>query len=214
MNQALIPYLSTSAGACLTHDNWHELGIKIIAYDFQELVMKPGLDELKTWESIHQFLAWEGDIFLDARGLSFDNEGLCEIKSVYDGSVSRLRESDFWVIIHDLKPNVVLVPAGLTCPQAFDTILIWEHLASGYLLTNQPAQDGFEGLVYSIEQGQQCNISLLDSSMSHDFKLINPNCSCPTCSQGLTRAYLHYLFQSTPLLCQRYLIMHNVWSSI
>ena len=37
------------------------------------------------------------------------------------------------------------------------------------------------------------------------------NCSCETCSQGFTRAYFHHLLQHTPLLAQRFLVIHNVF---
>ena len=43
------------------------------------------------------------------------------------------------------------------------------------------------------------------------FETIDPECTCPTCSQQFTKAYLHHLLQQTPLLCHRLLIQHNVF---
>ena len=70
-----------------------------------------------------------------------------------------------------------------------------------------PAADAISGHVYCREG----IISLEDSEFSMQFELIDSNCRCPTCSQKLTRAYLHHLLEHTPLLCQRYLVQHNAY---
>ncbi len=57
-------------------------------------------------------------------------------------------------------------------------------------------------------------IDLRLSSERMNFNVLDPNCSCPTCTQKLTRAYLHHLLQHTPLLCQRFLILHNIQFTI
>jgi queuine tRNA-ribosyltransferase len=48
----------------------------------------------------------------------------------------------------------------------------------------------------------------LDKAML--FMGLDGMCSCPTCLAGFTWAYLHHLLASTPGLCQRLLIQHNV----
>ena len=73
-----------------------------------------------------------------------------------------------------------------------------------------PAKDAYCGNVY-------CNegvLSLQDNAFSNQFVTIDKSCHCPTCNQQLTRAYLHHLFVHTPLLCQRFLIQHNVHYSL
>jgi queuine tRNA-ribosyltransferase len=77
-----------------------------------------------------------------------------------------------------------------------------------YVESNRIAEDGIQGIVYTKEG----SISILDASMEDDFSLISKDCGCETCSYQLTRAYLHHLLQHTPLLAQRFLIQHNVWS--
>ena len=69
-----------------------------------------------------------------------------------------------------------------------------------------PAEDGCLGIVYC----SQGDLSIQDSALSMQFTPIDADCHCPTCSQQLTRAYLHHLFEHTPLLCQRLLVQHNV----
>lgn len=85
-----------------------------------------------------------------------------------------------------------------------------------YLETNTPAADGYQGVVY--HSGGALN--LMDEQYAYQFELIDQTCTCPTCAQGFSRAYLHHLLLQTPLLCQRYLIQHNLhfaratWTSL
>ena len=76
-----------------------------------------------------------------------------------------------------------------------------------YIASDVPARDACHGLIYS--QGNV--ISLSDDVFRLDFRVIDDACHCPTCKQQLTRAYLHHLLEHTPLLCQRFLIQHNVY---
>jgi len=74
-----------------------------------------------------------------------------------------------------------------------------------YLSSDNPARDALQGIVYC----QNGIISLKDDAFRLDFNVIDASCQCPTCTQKLTRAYLHHLLEHTPLLCQRFLIQHN-----
>lgn len=76
-----------------------------------------------------------------------------------------------------------------------------------YIASDTPARDACNGLVYSHEG----DISLKDDAYRLDFDVVDEKCDCPTCKQRLTRAYLHHLLEHTPLLCQRFLIQHNVY---
>lgn len=77
-----------------------------------------------------------------------------------------------------------------------------------YVESDTPAADGLRGIVYEQEQA----LSIVDSSMELQFEVIDKNCKCSTCTQQFTRAYLHHLFLHTPLLCQRLLIQHNLFT--
>lgn len=76
-----------------------------------------------------------------------------------------------------------------------------------FVESDRPASDGCLGSVYC----KDGDISLQDTDFSLQFVTIDEDCHCPTCSQQLTRAYLHHLLQHTPLLCQRLLVQHNVY---
>ena len=78
---------------------------------------------------------------------------------------------------------------------------------STYLESNQPALDACNGVIYTSND----KYNLLDPSMATQFTLLDDNCACVTCKQGFTKAYFHHLLQHTPLLCQRFLIQHNVY---
>jgi queuine tRNA-ribosyltransferase len=76
-----------------------------------------------------------------------------------------------------------------------------------FIETNEPAEMAFWGKVYS----SSGIIDITDAKYELDFEPIDNQCSCPTCIQSFTKAYLHHLLQHTPLLCQRLLIQHNIY---
>ncbi len=78
-----------------------------------------------------------------------------------------------------------------------------------YVESNKPAQDGYDGVIE--DEGRI--ISITDEINRMDNQVIEPHCGCDTCASGFTRAYLHHLFQHTPLLCQRFLIQHHVFQN-
>jgi queuine tRNA-ribosyltransferase len=89
----------------------------------------------------------------------------------------------------------------------FNPSQIAELASYGVIIeTNKPADDAYKGQVYC-EEGE---LSIQSDSHSTAFELITKNCLCATCRQGFTRAYLHHLFTHTPLLCQRFLVEHNM----
>lgn len=81
------------------------------------------------------------------------------------------------------------------------------HYGVQFVESDKPATAAVVGDVYS----SQGLISLQDSAYAMQFEVIDANCMCPVCSQKLTRAYLHHLLEHTPLLCQRYLVQHNLY---
>ena len=74
-----------------------------------------------------------------------------------------------------------------------------------WIETNRPATDAMQGIVYCSEGAYAIN----DPIMTMAFSALDETCSCPTCVSKLTRAYLHHLYEQTPGLCQRFLLMHN-----
>lgn len=86
-------------------------------------------------------------------------------------------------------------------------ILDFQNNGISLIETDAPSQEAMLGRVYSREG----TLDLTEPKTEMQFATIDAECVCPTCSQQLTRAYLHHLFAHTPLLCQRFLIQHNVF---
>lgn len=91
----------------------------------------------------------------------------------------------------------------------FDRTLIQALIREGvdFIESDTPAKDACVGVVYCNEGA----LFLQSDEFSNQHQVIEPNCDCPTCSQSLTRAYLHHLLAQTPLLCQRLLVQHNLY---
>ena len=70
-----------------------------------------------------------------------------------------------------------------------------------------PMLDAYNGLVYTYTDV----IDIKSEENLLQIKPIDNLCKCPTCVNGLTRAYLHHLYMHTPLLCQRLLMQHNAY---
>ncbi|MCP0912994.1 queuine tRNA-ribosyltransferase family protein [Legionella sp. 27cVA30] len=88
----------------------------------------------------------------------------------------------------------------------FASIASLKH-AVDLIESDHPAADAFAGRVYD----SSGPFLLTDSRYALDFAPISKDCCCPTCKSKYTRAYLHHLFAHTPLLCQRFLLQHNVF---
>ncbi|BCZ97630.1 TPA: queuine tRNA-ribosyltransferase [Legionella pneumophila] len=98
-------------------------------------------------------------------------------------------------------------PLYVSGPIGADLIEDLNRKKSILIESDEPAKNAMQGIVY----GREGNVDLTDESQAFNFQLIDENCSCPTCSAQLTRAYLHHLLANTPLLCQRFLIQHNAY---
>lgn len=112
-----------------------------------------------------------------------------------------MRESDVPSFRNsDQHPNVKRFLAA-------NDALFFMHQGKLLYASDQPARDASQGMMYQ-EEG------ILDINAPEyrmDCNLLESKCMCPTCQQSFTRAYLHHLLQSTPLLCHRLLLMHNAY---
>ncbi len=223
-----VPYLTTAAGACLTQANWHELGIEYGLCELVPLIIKPGLEFWKNGMSLARYLAWEKKLILDASRLALNAGSQFVVQSPYDGTRHVFTLDEFWDLVQQLKPDRLLLPPGIAkrpCglirldspgPKLLDDVYRVDK-AGLFLLdgkqilyaSDQPARDAVQGMVY---QEDGTSYAILDAAYAMDFRFLGENCVCPTCQQSFTRAYLHHLLQSTPLLAQRFLLMHNIFN--
>lgn len=223
-----VPYLTTAAGACLTQANWDELGIEYGLCELMHLITKPGLEFWKNGMSLARYLVWEKKLILDASRLVLNARSQFVVQSPYDGKRHVFNLDEFWDLVQQLKPDSVLLPPGIT-KRPSDSIHLYSpgskleddvyrvSTAGLFLLdgkqvlyaSDQPALDAVQGVVY---RADSTSYSILDAAHAMDFRCLGENCACPTCQQSFTQAYLHYLLQSTPLLAQRFLLMHNIFN--
>lgn len=103
---------------------------------------------------------------------------------------------------NDLKP----VPNDIEYLMT-DTLSTILDCNSPFIETSLPALLSMEGQVIT-DAG---TIDLTDRRYEYDMTPIDDACACSTCVTKMTKAYLHHLYQQTPLLCYRYLMMHNCY---
>ncbi|KTD47259.1 queuine tRNA-ribosyltransferase [Legionella rubrilucens] len=226
---SLVPVLTSHAGSCLTLDNWQKAGITLAALYLDALLMKPGLDFLKSLSGLKSYYPWSGELVLNASTLKENKAGHYRVRSHYDGEIIQLDAAAVFALIIALKPDYAVLSPSLAnqCQvlkpewqgirllsdeegtyrysNRLDAFLAVEGNA-GLVEADFPADDAIKGHVY--DQGQV--MDLLDSQYSQDFTVLSAGCTCPVCRQNYTRAYFHHLLQHTPLLAQRFLIQHNV----
>lgn len=207
-----VPYITTAAAACLTQDNWHELNIQYAICSLEHILVKPGLAFWQNGISLKTYLAWDKTLFLDVSGLDLHKDVV--IKSPYDGARIKINLDQLWTLVEQLQPDTVLLPAGISAPNIPSSVIThtengirFDFLGQSFFASDCPAQDAMQGIIYH----KDGHYSLQDAKYAMDFELLDETCLCPSCQQSFTRAYLHHLLQSTPLLCQRFLLMHNVF---
>lgn len=190
-NQGFIPMIDTPAGQCLTAQNWRDAGITGVSVSLEKLLIKPGLPFLLRLTNLKQYLGWSETLVLNATMPAPSKSGDFVLRSSFDGSRISISIEQVEQLIVQLNPDDV----------------ISSESASPWIESDTPAANGMKGRIYT----SSGVIDITDSSHALQFFPLDDACACPTCQTGFTRAYLHHLLAQTPLLCQRYLIQHNVW---
>ena len=139
--------------------------------------------------------------FSSEEGPIENTDRLYGIYFIYDKEKETL--SDLLTLMDRYKDRPCYVAGDLS----LSAISVLANAGVRYIESDRPVLDAYKGLVYDQTQA----FSLEDEAQGLQFDVIDTTCQCPTCTQGFTRAYLHHLFEHTPLLCQRLLIQHNVY---
>ena len=229
--------LSASHGLTSTSQEFQNISIDYLSVKLEDLLVKPGKSVLSQLNKLSDHLGWHNKVVLDARFSKVDKEGMCVIKSRFDGSRIKVSMDDVIALILSLKPNIILLQGNQINQEMLKQL---SQLAASLFVTHKGGQSmspcnshqfyetndrptlefgdfwmpsdimsqSCDGLVYS-------NAGLIDikeSSYEHAFEPLSDHCECPTCQQGFTKSYLHHLFHHTPLLSFRYLVQHNVFN--
>ena len=70
-----------------------------------------------------------------------------------------------------------------------------------------PARNGRHGHLFTWDG----IININNQKYELDERPIDPNCDCPICSHGFTRAYIHHLVKAKEILALRFCVMHNLY---
>ncbi|OGV49976.1 MAG: hypothetical protein A3F46_04095 [Legionellales bacterium RIFCSPHIGHO2_12_FULL_42_9] len=234
----LIPILSSQAGVCLTLDNWQQAGVRRGVYHLEALITKPGMRVLQEFSDLRSYTAWPGTIILNACLTTVSATGEYLVRSPYDGSVITISKKALLELIDHLRADYVVWPTTTSDESIFrhstsqfivpginhfedgqslfyligeasldeaKALLTPDSTTSIWVESDKPASDALQGNIYSSDGV----FNLLEPHYRDDFSPLDDVCCCFTCQEGYTRAYLHHLLQQTPLLAQRFLILHN-----
>tara|TARA_Y100000588_G_C14071512_1_gene845993 strand:+ start:117 stop:824 length:708 start_codon:yes stop_codon:yes gene_type:complete len=228
MKPVYAPIITSEAGSSLTIKNWQEIHIDTLCIRLSDLLMKPGFKILQELKSLNQLFGWSGSLILDANLDYKTNSEVFFVQSKYDGHKTHIKFHEFVGLINILKPDFIILPnlsdtlKKLLIRSMKDSIKILEKNASSkelgltfynaqiqksFLISDDEASLGQQGVLIT----QEKSFNLMDKAYKYKFKVADASCQCPTCTQKLTLAYLHHLITNTPLLCQRFIIQHNIW---
>lgn len=232
----ILPVVSSVLGSALTADDWKRIGIKAVSLYLEALLVRPGLETLKTLSSMGAYIGWNDQpILLNASNL-VEKAGTYTIRSPFDGSRLTYSEAVLLDVVEHLKPTYLLLPSvKWYAPLAHTEIQLfvpfhessqiqdervghWTRENEQTILfsdkkniwkeTEKPMLDALNGVVY----GQNKMVfDVRKSEMATVFRSLAEQCACEACQTGLTIAYFHHLFEHTPGLCQRFLTQHNFY---
>ncbi len=73
-----------------------------------------------------------------------------------------------------------------------------------------PTRLGRHGVAIVSDPAARWRVDLAKARHRHSHRPIDADCPCPACSQGFTRAYLHYLIRAGELTGMRLITLHNL----
>lgn len=194
-----VPVLNSSEGLSLTPIQWRNTGVKAFCYDVEALLQRPGYPNVFNLKSN---LESDEQIILDFRNLTWA-KGMVSYRTP-DGALQKISSEDLSTWVMKLNAD------GYVSHLENFSCSLKNYSEAEYNICNLPAKDAFAGICYL----KTSKINLLASEYEQDFQPLADECDCESCAQGVTRSYLHHLLSHTPLLAQRYLVIHNVHQRI
>ena len=191
-----VPVINSMEGLSLTPKQWNNLDIQVFCYDVLGLLQRPGYPKIFD---IKKDLVGQGKVILDTRALNIV-QGKIQYRTP-DGSLKKITLEELADWLPQLNADGII----WALPQVIQEMNC--VCANDFDVSNLTAQDGFLGYCYQDNH----KINLLDKEYEQNYDLLTADCACESCEQGVTLSYLHHLIQHTPLLAQRYLVIHNIW---
>ncbi|NDH08245.1 MAG: hypothetical protein EBY16_01255 [Gammaproteobacteria bacterium] len=213
-----VPVLSSLEGLSLSSQQWKTTGISWFSYQLSILLQRPGFPNVFD---IYKDLVCPGFAILDASDLKLNAKGKIEYRAI-DGALMRLGLDNLAIWLQALKPDAIIwpfaesylldvgfLPSQILIPKPQDGEFLECVQVRGHqhwYVSNQAAALGYRGQFYADQQ----TFNILDAVFEADLHPLSEGCHCDSCTQEFTRAYLHHLMAYTPLLAQRYIILHNM----
>lgn len=191
-----VPVYNSLEGLSLTPKQWQNTGVTHFSFDVLRLLQRPGYPEKFD---IKKDMGCPGKVILDTRTLSLNTKGEINYRSP-NGALKTLSVPDLMDWLSHLGADEILADPRFYSPNF--TIIS----KATNVISNQASEDAFMGRVYENQEV----FSVLEPENAMDFRALALNCDCESCAQGVTRSYIHHLLPHTPLLAQRYLVIHNV----
>lgn len=193
-----IPYVSTETPAVLTNAQWRDIGIEYIMCTIDDVITR--YSDAMAILSLGKYMGFEGHTILDVSKVHFNAKGYYVARHPTSGETWKYTKEALCQLIEDVRPDYILpshaISGALSAP-------IWDR---PYTILTKPIADALSGNVYTSDGS--VHITSEDNQKAHD--IIDPYCTCPTCTQGFTKAYLAHIFQHAPLLGYRLLLSHNI----
>jgi queuine tRNA-ribosyltransferase len=172
----------------LSPDDLIEQGAQIILANTYHLYLKPGIEVLKEFNGLHNFVKWNGPLLTDSGGFqvyslnqlrTINSEGV-EFKSHWDGSahfftpkkvvdIQRIIGSDIMMVLDQCIPN----PSDFASAEAANELTLkWAQQSREYFVSTNPLY-GFKQFQFGIVQGgtyPELRKSSVDGLLSLDFE--------------------------------------------
>jgi queuine tRNA-ribosyltransferase len=177
-----MPVGTLGALRALTFDRLHEMDTRIILGNTYHLFLRPGIDIIKTFGSLHQFINWDKPILTDSGGFQIFSikenkkitEAGVEFKSHIDGSKFFLSPEDVVDIQNIFDSNIQMVLdffAGYPASRKEDeaalrTTLLWAQRARERFMATNNRQSQFAivqgGLYTDLREESMEKLSAMD----------------------------------------------------
>ncbi|MCC5792191.1 MAG: hypothetical protein JJT82_06220 [Legionellaceae bacterium] len=230
--------VNTVAGLSLTEADYQRAGVQGLVYSLTRMLMRPGLTHWAAWRSAAAWqgpvFLDASDLVIGADQtirLRSDYDGSL-IQHTVAALCSAIAPLQLDALIWPSAENLPLLRQSLSAELAIfyptasgsyicsaqgagdspPLVLLSEREAlrtypPGSLMVSDTAvADAVAGILYDVKS----TYAICDSAWQCDQQPLAPGCSCPACAGGRTRSYFHHLFAQTPLLCHRWLAMHNL----
>ncbi|MDP3704890.1 MAG: queuine tRNA-ribosyltransferase [Legionellaceae bacterium] len=171
MTYDFIPKLSTQAGACLTVENWEQVGVDMASFALSALLMKPGMELLKTLPNLAAYVGWQKTLVLNASLSLKSMDDVYVLRSSYDGSRSQYTRNELLALIIQLAPQMVILPQGFCRTDETLWLSLPESIFPFFPINECPDYEGQKQYGVYIEFDGVVTDALQDQLQSHPHHL-------------------------------------------